>query len=126
FPERAAKVSITAVGTSSSKKAGRPPSRNLEFVRLAGELWKTNQDSSRRVTQESLKRIATALDASPFSNPSDWLEGNAASELKAHNQKFGNSPKKISSWTHIVVRNEPSFKEAVRRLLSRCAGKSGN
>jgi hypothetical protein len=111
---------------ASRKAAGRKPTRNPEFVRLAGKLWKTNQDSSRRVTQQALKSIAAALDGSPFSNPSDWLERKAASDLKAHNKKFGNSPKKILSWTHIVERNEQDFKEAMRRLLSRCAGTSGN
>jgi hypothetical protein len=106
--------------------AGRKPTRNPEFVRLAGELWKTNQDSSRRVTLQALKLIAAALDELGFSNPSDWLEGIAARDLKAHNKKFGNSPKKILSWTDIVSRNEPDFRSAMRKLLSRCARISGN
>jgi len=108
------------------KSAGRKPKRNPEFVRFAGGLWRASQDSSRRVTRQALKLIAARLDASPFSNPSDWLEGKAAIHLKVHNKKFGNSSKKVLSWTDLVAKNAPDFRSAMRKLLSRCAETSGN
>jgi len=125
-PEPAGRIESTTKPKSSPKPAGRKPTRDPHFDRLARELWKRNQGPSGRVSTPALKRIATALDESPFCDPSDWLEGKAAEDLKKHNQKYGHSQKKIVSWTDVVLRNQPNFKEAMRRMLSRCAGKSGN
>lgn len=108
------------------RNAGRKKSRSPEFERYAGALWKNHQGPNGRVLQGALKEIAANLDQTAFSEPSDHLEARAAKELKTHNQKFGNSPKKLSSWTEIITRGQPSLKQAVRKLLSRCARTSGN
>lgn len=108
------------------RKAGRKQSRNREFIGYAGTLWRNHQGPNMRVSQDALKQIATHLDKSVFSKPSDYLEARAAERLKKHNQKYGNSPKKLSTWTEIVTRGCPSLKVAMRKLLSRCARTSGN
>jgi len=124
--EPSAIISSKAAKNGSGKTVGRKPTRDPEFVRVAGELWRSNQSPTKKVSHQALKRIGAALDQTPFSKPSDHLEGTAASELKDHNQKYGNSPKKILTWTDLIARNEPNFKGAMRRLLSRCAQTSGN
>jgi hypothetical protein len=106
---------------SPLQRAGRKRKRPLEFQRLAANLWRTNQGPRGTVDQEGLKRIASQLDQSIFSKPADYLEEKAASELKAHNQKYANSPKKIMSWTDLVCKGNPSQKAAMKKLLSRCA-----
>jgi hypothetical protein len=112
----------TARNRTRNKKPGRPATRNPEFVSLAGELWNAHQDSSGRVKEDALRRIAARLDESAFSNPSDYLEEPIASQLKRHNQNFGNSPQKFETWTKIACKGTPKLKMAMRRLLSRCAG----
>ncbi|WP_109485459.1 hypothetical protein [Occallatibacter savannae] len=110
----------------SRKPAGRKPTRNPGFVIFVAGLWKRHQDSSRRVSDSSLKQIATALDRSLFSDPAEWLEGTAARNLREHNRNFGNSRRLIKNWVELVASNEPNFKPAMRKLLSRCANAPGN
>jgi hypothetical protein len=112
--------------TPEHHRPGRKLKRDPAFRLLAGRLWREAQKSTGNVCPEALKAIAVQLDASQFQKPSDYLEETAARALKEHNGKFGNSPKKILSWTDLVVRNEPDFKQAMRKLLSRCARTSGN
>ncbi len=106
---------------SLPKKAGRKRRRALEFQRLAAKLWTANQGPTGTVNSDGLRRIADELDASSFSKPADYLEGKAACDLKAHNQKFANSPKKLMNWNDLVHRGSPERKLAMRKLLSRCA-----
>ena len=111
---------IKAGRQNSRPRGGRKPTRDPEFVSLAAQLWISNQDRG-RVSDDSLKKIAAKLDASKFNRPSDCLEKKAAADLSKHNSDFGNSPKKLMSWTAIATRGEPRFKKAMRKLLSRCA-----
>jgi len=105
------------------KRAGRRPTRNTDFDTLAGNLWSGKKTDSKRVTSEGLKYIAEQLDASPFTKPSDYLEGNAARVLKDHNKKFGHSPaNQVQTWLALLERGDKDQVGAMRRLLSRCAG----
>jgi len=117
-------INLFASGASKPATPGRKPSRNPEFVVLAAELWITSQDDRGRVSQERLRGIAAQLDASSFSKPSDHLERRAAEQLNTHNRQFGNSPKRIRTWTDIVTRSGEvciALRSAMRKLLCRCA-----
>jgi hypothetical protein len=114
--------STAATNNAKSKNVGRKPMRNREFRDLAERLWRAEQASTGTVDLGGLKRIATQLDASPFSKPSDHLERKAAQALNGHNKKFANSgAKKIMSWAALVEKGDKDQVSAMRKVLSRCA-----
>lgn len=111
---------------SARSKNGRPPKHDEGFVRMAGRLWRENQDAKGFVSDEALGTIAAEFDKSPFKNPSDHFPGKSADDLNSHNMKFGNSPKKLLTWTDVASKNVRQFyfKRTLRKWLSECARQS--
>ena len=105
--------------TDGKKRVGRKRTRNLEFLVLAGELWIEKQGGIGSVGDGGLCEIGARLDESQFKHPAQHLEGKAAKDLNEHNRKYGNSGRKIMTWTSLA--RSPQFKGAMRRMLSRCA-----
>lgn len=116
-------TTLTSVQSGTNKKKpGRLPTRDPDFQALAGRLWMEEMKGGTRVGSHGLKRIASELDVSDFKKPSDYLEGSAAKELKAHNRNYGNSSeKKIMTWTALVEEEDKDRLRAMRKVLSRCA-----
>jgi hypothetical protein len=110
--------------TSKSSNSGRKPRLSSEFVVFAGTLWRDKQGSNKRVRFRDLEWIAQQLDARKFSPPGEYLEKKSAELLKRSNSKNAHSKAgAILSWSDLVARGEQDSIRAMKRLLSRCAGK---
>jgi len=105
-------------------KSGRKPRLSSEFVAFAGTLWRDKQGSNKRVGFRDLEWIAQQLDARKFLPPGEYLEKRAAEILKRSNSKNAHSKAgAVLSWSDLVTKGGQEPIRAMKRLLSRCAGK---
>ena len=108
------------------KKPGRSPKADRSFIVCAGGLWrKAISDGHTQVSDDQLRKIASALDAAGHLPPSAHLEGKSAQELKAFNSRNSNSKTgPVKTWSQLVSLGDKDHLRGMRRLLSRCARKS--
>ncbi len=108
---------------------GRPARLDLNFVDIAGKLWLDAKEKSRNTTVDGdrLAQIASELDARGYLPPSEYLEKSCAEQVKAFNSRNSNSKSGvIKTWKCLVLIGDKDHVRGMRRLLSRCAAKSGH
>ena len=116
-----------AVGAKGSgpdrKKPGRSPKIDQSFVLYAGTLWQgAISGSDTQVSDDHLRKIASALDTAGHLPPSAHLEGKYAQELRAYNSRNSNSKTgPIKTWSQLISLGDKDHLRGMRRLLSRCA-----
>jgi hypothetical protein len=114
----------TKVQAFPKSKAGRKRRLQQEFIAFARRLWREKQGSTRRVSATDLRWIADQLDMSGYTPPADYLETKAAKDLKGNNSKKAHSRAgAILRWSDLVARGDKESIRAMRKTLSRCAGK---
>jgi hypothetical protein len=107
------------------RKPGRSPKADRSFVVCAGALWrKAICESHTQVSDDQLRKIASALDTAGHLPPSAHLEGKFAQELKAFNSRNSNSKTgPVTTWSRLISLGDKDLLRGMRRLLSRCARK---
>jgi hypothetical protein len=112
---------------SEGRRTVRPgPAEKLkrEFVTFAAALWNGSKCVSGRVSRENLLRIAEKLDAAEYGPPAEYLEKQSAQELRRSNSKSARSKVgPLLRWVALVNHDDKNQLRAMRKLLSRCAGK---
>jgi hypothetical protein len=112
---------------SEGRRTVRPgPAEKLkpEFVTFAAALWNGSKSVSGRVSPENLLRIAGELDAAQYGPPAKYLEEQSAKELRTSNSKNAHSKVgPLLMWVPLVKHGDKNQVRAMRKLLSRCAGK---
>jgi hypothetical protein len=108
---------------------GRPARLDPNFVDIAARLWLDAKEKSENgtVVDDRLAQIASELDASGYLPPSEYLEKSCAEQIKAFNSRNSNSKSGvIKTWKCLVSIGDKDHVRGMRRLLSRCAAKSGH
>jgi hypothetical protein len=114
---------------TARRRFGRPARLDLNFVDIAGKLWLDAKQKSRNTTvdDDRLVQIASELDASGYAPPSKYLEKSCAEAVKAFNSRNSNSKSGvIKTWECLVSIGDKDHVRGMRKLLSRCAAKSGH
>jgi hypothetical protein len=114
---------------ASPKSAqGRKPRRPHEFTSLAANLWTQRRSPKGRHSSVDLLWMGEQLDSKKFTPVSKYLEETARKNLKVNNSKNSNSKHggAIRLWADLVRRGDKHDLQAMRKLMSRCAGKIRN